>query len=266
MEAELRRCACVARSRSPCSSRCSPSCLPPAAPGGNWLGFKEDPRVGASRPGPRGDDRTLGTWAVLHVGQHVVAATGVYAPDPRHRHLENDGPFYAWLVTEGTYHGGTRLPAAAIRLAPFEIRWTSNRFSTVHARFTVPAVPSGEYEVLVCDDPCTFPGFGEFVEGWVALMQTSDEARLLTVARERNGRARELSQKVKHLQGEVVALGSELEAAGTELRERTLHAREAASRSRRSRPASRPHPTIGRWSRAGPWVSSESRSSLPRST
>lgn len=166
----------------------------------------------------------------------------------------------------GPYHGGTRLPAAAIRLAPFEIRWTSNRFSTVHARFTVPAVPSGEYEVLVCDDPCTFPGFGEFVEGWVALMQTPDEARLLTVARERNGRARELSQKVKHLQGEVVALGSELEAAGTELRERTLHAREAASRSRRSRPASRPHPTIGRWSRAGPWVSSESRSSLPRST
>src|SRR5215218_197635 len=70
----------------------------PASAGGNWLEFREDPRAGAARSGSADRDPTLGTWAVMYVGQHVVAATGIYATDPRHRHLENEGPFYAWLV------------------------------------------------------------------------------------------------------------------------------------------------------------------------
>lgn len=197
--------------------------------GGNWLEFREDSRADTSRRDPAGADRNLGTWAVLHVGQHVVAATGVYAPEPRQRRLEREAPFYAWLVPEGSFGGGTRVPETAIRLAPFELRWISKRSAAVRARFTVPAVPSGKYEVIVCNEPCTYSGFGEYVEGWVTVMQTPDEARLLAVARARNGRARVLSRKVKNLQVEVVALDAELASVGAELRERTLHARAISS-------------------------------------
>lgn len=196
-----------------------------ASGGGNWLDFREDPRGGASRDGSSAGDGTLGTWAVLHVGQRVVAATGVYATDPRRRHLENEGPFYAWLIPEGSFRGETRLPESAIRLAPFGIRWSSTRFAHVRAHLTVPSVPSGKYEVIVCNEPCTFSGFGEYVQGWVTVTQTPDEARLLSVARERKWKARELAQKVKHLQGEVEALAAEVVATGAELRERTLEAR-----------------------------------------
>lgn len=202
----------------------------PASAGGNWLDFREDPRAGASRDGSSAGDGTLGTWAVLHVGQRVVAATGVYTTDPRRRHLETEGPFYAWLIPEGSFRGETRLPESAIRLAPFGITWSSKRFAHVRAHVTVPSVPSGKYEVIVCNEPCTFSGFGEYVQGWVTVMQTPDESRLLAVARERKWKGRELSQKVKHLQGEVDALGAEVAAAGTELRERALQARAAETR------------------------------------
>jgi len=197
----------------------------PASAGGNWLDFREDPRTGAAGHGPGADDGSLGTWAVMYVGQRVVAATGVYATDPRRRHLENSGPFYAWLVPEGSFRGQARLPESAIRLAPFAIRWSSKRFANVRAYFTAPSVPSGKYEVIVCNEPCTFSGFGEYVQGWVTVMQTPDEASLLAVARERKWKGRELAQEVKHLQGEVDALGADVKAAGTELRERTLEAR-----------------------------------------
>jgi len=79
--------------------------------------------------------------------------------------------------------------------------------------------------VIVCNEPCTFSGFGEYVQGWVTVMQTPDEARLLAVARERKWKARELAQRVKQLQGEVDDLGAEVAAAGTELRQRALEAR-----------------------------------------
>ncbi len=116
----------------------------------------------------------------------------------------------------------TTLPSDAIRLAPFRMRWTSDAFAAVRARFTVPSVPSGEYEVLICDDPCTLSGFGEYVQGWITVKQTPEEARLFALARDRKWQVHQLSQRVGHLRGKTAGLEQEL--AGAE-RALGVHAR-----------------------------------------
>ena len=189
----------------------------PASAGGNWLDFRRDPSVGA------GGGRNLGTWAVIAVGQRIVARAGIWTTsNPHRRERLSDSTYYAWLSSGEGFLEGTKLPADAIRLAPFRFHWTSNRTATARARFTVPSVPSGEYEVQVCDDPCTFSGFGDYVQGWITVRQTPEEARLFALARDRRWQVHQLSQKVGHLQGKAEGLEHELTVAeralGTHLR------------------------------------------------
>jgi hypothetical protein len=130
----------------------------PASAGGNWLDFRrEDPLAG---------ERRLDTFATLHVGQEVIAFTSLYVPNQSSQErLDRAGPFYAWLSPGDSYLVNDRLPADAIRLAPFVIRWKSSSGGRAEAHLTVPGVPSGEYVVIVCDDPCTLLGFKELRRG-----------------------------------------------------------------------------------------------------
>ena len=189
-----------------------------ASAGGNWLGFRsEEPIAGK---------HNLGTWAVLHVGQEVVAHTGIYGDQIRVlERLENEGPFYAWLSPGDAYLDGTNLPADAIRLAPFTIAFDGSNGVPVRARFTVPDVPSGEYEVVVCNDPCTLSGFGEYIQGWVTILHTPDEARLFESNRDRKWEAREQAKRIRQLQGDVDSLEGELGAARGEARAASLDLR-----------------------------------------
>jgi MYXO-CTERM domain-containing protein len=189
-----------------------------AGAGGNWLSFRtEEPVAGK---------RNLGTWAVLHVGQEIVAHTGIVVVTPhRMDRLESEGPFYAWLSPGGGYLDDTNLPADAIRLAPFTIAFDGSNGVPVRARFTVPDVPSGEYQVVVCNDPCTLSGFGEYIQGWITIRQTPEEARLFTLARERAWELRERAQDIKQLEGDVGALERELAAAHGEARSAAIDRR-----------------------------------------
>jgi hypothetical protein len=197
-----------------------------ASAGGNWLGFREAPRAGSPAGDGSGGGGNLGTWAVLHVGQEVVAHTGVYATNLHLLdRLESEGPFYAWLSTGDAYLDDTNLPADAIRLAPFTIGFDGSNGVPVRARFTVPDVPSGEYEVVVCNDPCTLSGFGEYIQGWITIMQTPVEARLFESNRDRKWEARELSKKIGRLEGDVDSLVGELAAAQGETRAAALDLR-----------------------------------------
>jgi hypothetical protein len=87
----------------------------------------------------------------------------------------------------------------------------------VHASFTIPATASGEYEVLVCDDPCTLSGFGEFVQSWVTVLQTPTERRLFELAGERRYRVWTLERRVRALEGDRAALEVRLDAAVAEI-------------------------------------------------
>jgi hypothetical protein len=185
----------------------------PASAGGNWLEFREADPSGSEAQVSRG----FGTWAVLPVGQDVIAATGIYVPNPHRRDRLEATTFYVWLSPGGGFLRGTRMPDDAVRLAPFAMHWSSPRAASVRAQFVVPDVPSGEYEVLICDDPCTLAGFGQYVQGWITVKQTAEEARLFALARDRKWDVRMLRDRTNRLQGDVLELESDLGAAEASL-------------------------------------------------
>jgi hypothetical protein len=223
-----------------------------ALAGGNWLDFRKDPQAGSGQGG------TIGTWAVVHVGQAIVAHTGIYVPNDRRMDRLAGRTVYAWLTPSRTHFGGPDLPVGAIRLAPFRVD-VSGDGATVRARFVVPEVPSGEYEVLICDDPCTEPGFGYYVQGWITVMQTPREARLFVLADERGWRLREAKRHLRRAQREQLALQAELDDAllGVRMTERTADAQIAALRAELVRAIDRdsaPEPRATAWPLVLAWT------------
>lgn len=175
----------------------------PATAGGNWLDFRKDGGPGRS-----------GAWGVINVGEAVVARTTVWVHGAEFRRQLEDHTFYAWLAPESEdLFEEPRLPVGSIRLAPFQLRWASERVVVVKARFTVPQVPSDDYELLVCDDPCTFPGFGESVMAWPTVVQTPTERRLLALASERRAEIRTLHRQRADEVERAEALEEELGSA-----------------------------------------------------
>jgi hypothetical protein len=94
------------------------------------------------------------------------------------RRLRTSGPYYAWIAQSGGRVDVQGIPADAIRLSAFALRWTSWNFAVAHASFMMPALPSGDYTIEVCNDPCTLSGFGDFVQGWTGVVQSAEAAQL----------------------------------------------------------------------------------------
>lgn len=211
---------------------------PSAMAGGNWLEFRSGERD--ARPTPPG-------WDIFSVGETVVARGDYLSVALR----PEDGPFYLWIERGDGLAAGEAIPSSAIRVAPFEI--AADRRSG-HAVFDLPALPSGTYSFAVCDDPCTERGFGfgEYVQGWLTVVQTPEEARLLVRVHELRERAR---TKLR---------GSRSELRVAELRESRLTTRlntavealdEARAQVERlTRSASRPHDQAVIGGAGGAWI------------
>lgn len=154
----------------------------PALAGGNWLEFR-------LRGAAAGSDRAR--WDVFAAGETVVARSAYLSAtfDP------SDGPFHVWIERGERLRAGRPIPESAIRVGTFRMA-PSGQAGT--APFTVPELPRGMYTLSVCDDPCRTVGFGESVQGWVTLMPTIAEARLVTRTRELRETAREHRYDLQH--------------------------------------------------------------------
>lgn len=143
-----------------------------ARAGGNWLGVRRDDGV------PGGP---WTTWSGPYVpGTALEVRTTIYAKSQRFGdRLRTSGPYYAWLSPD---HGGddvNGLRPGAARLSVLEVRWTSRHFAVVHGSFVMPSAPSGRYTIEACNDPCTLSGFGQFVQGYTGVVQSSEAAHLV---------------------------------------------------------------------------------------
>jgi hypothetical protein len=143
-----------------------------ARAGGNWLSVRRDDGV------PGGP---WTTWSGPYVpGTALEVRTTISAKSHRFGdRLRTSGPYYAWFSPD---HGGddvNGLRPGAVRLSVLEVRWTSRQFAVVHGSFVVPPSPSGRYTIEICNDPCTLSGFGQFVQGFTGVVQTSEAAHLV---------------------------------------------------------------------------------------
>jgi hypothetical protein len=83
-----------------------------------------------------------------------------------------------WIAQSGGRVDDQGIATDATRLSAFLLRWTSRQFAEALASFVMPALPSGNYALEVCNDPCTLSGFGDFVQGWTGVVQSTEAAQL----------------------------------------------------------------------------------------
>ena len=141
-----------------------------ARAGGNWLDVRPDDGVPGGPWDSWGGPFPVGTALELRATMYARGAI-------EKRALHDDGPFYAWIVPDEV-RVGQRVPSEAVRLDAFDLHWTGEHGVVATASITLPAMASGRYSILTCNDPCTLLGLGEGVQAWVGVTQTVEGATL----------------------------------------------------------------------------------------
>lgn len=84
----------------------------------------------------------------------------------------DDGPYYVYLAPMDIEYVWPEIPEEALLVGVVEIRegplWDGQFYVGPHhavARFEIPDVAPGTYQILHCNDPCT-TGLGDIIGGW----------------------------------------------------------------------------------------------------
>ncbi len=96
---------------------------------------------------------------------------------------EKDGPFYGYLLPDGTTFEPPIIPEAAVPLGAVLAVDPVPNGELYDARasleFTVPKVPPGAYEVVLCNLPCRKDLAGTLLGGRISVVATAEEAKLM---------------------------------------------------------------------------------------
>lgn len=203
----------------------------PAAAGGNWIDFRRAEGAAGGDPsgGSPARDARAG-WDIFVTGETVLARVTYLS----RVFDESDGPFHLWIERGDPLEAGEPIPTTALRVGTFDM----NPNAGASSRFVVPELPRGTYTLVVCDDPCSTYGFGEYVQGWLTSVPTAAEALLLARVRDVRANAqmrlyemrrnlRQTQRSEGKLDGEVTALTSELRTAREQLARLTAERRAA---------------------------------------
>jgi hypothetical protein len=122
----------------------------------------------------------------------VAATTDVFLAGE----LEDAGPldgraYYAYLLPQSATQSGfgmidaPTIPEGSILLgalqvsAPFEPKGYSGTYARASLTFTVPDVPTGDYAIGFCDDPCEHGFVGWLAWGSIRIVHTEREGEML---------------------------------------------------------------------------------------
>jgi hypothetical protein len=106
-------------------------------------------------------------------GDRAVGQTVFWIPRKDVKLL--DRTFYAYLIPKRRWIEPPRIPAGAIPLGPISLG------GLARVSFTVPEVAPGGYTVGICDRPCRHSYVGDLGGGWITVVSSREEARLLPV-------------------------------------------------------------------------------------
>jgi hypothetical protein len=175
-------------------------------------------------------------------GDTAVGQTGFWI-SREDRHLL-DRTFYAYLIPESRWIEPPNIPSDAIPVGPVSLG------GLARITFAVPDVVPGGYTVGICDQPCRHSYVGDLGGGWITVVGSAEEARLLPIIDRLKNRldraewdairkARKNLRRDTVLQGELEDVQADLEQAREELSARLV----ALER--------RPQPAPGGFDRAG---------------
>jgi hypothetical protein len=190
---------------------------------------------------------SAGGWDALIIeGSHLVgaeiSASRQFFAEPLEGSGPLDGrPYYAYLLPkEATEHGfgmidPPTIPEGSILLGALQIDGPFANdddqgylYATATLSFTVPDVPTGDYAIGFCDDPCEHGTVGWLAWGSITIVHTKAEGGLLAdidrMEREASRMRYELSRDVRDATRDLEALRLELMEARADLRLERLNA------------------------------------------
>jgi hypothetical protein len=182
-----------------------------------------------------------------------VAVARTYVSVPRDaRHLLEDGPFYAFLITGNRWPTeGEPIPPGAIRVGTFEVHNDGGRTYELIADLAIPDVPGDFYSIGFCNDPCTVSGFREQITGFISVVQTEREARLLTEQQRLFRRIHALRREEARGQKTLDALRADFAARERDRAYLADEVNRLNAALARARAATRHRGSLGTWAIAG---------------
>lgn len=130
----------------------------------------------------------------LVIGETVTGRTEVWLRATGTGDLE-DGPFHAYLVPSNVRYPEVGLPEGARWLAPVNFEALRGPEAIATVTFEVPAVPAGDYTIMVCNDPCTVRGVGDLVGAFFSIAASPIEARVQAIEDRLHWKLRALRQE-----------------------------------------------------------------------
>ena len=180
-------------------------------------------------------DRVVRGEEFVQPGEVVTAHTS-FSPHIAGLGGIDDGPYIVYLLSGSRFVGPGSLPQTAIALGQLEI--VQGRFGTVaRISFTVPRVPTGEYTISLCNDPCTVDELGDIVGGWLGIAQTTKEGRLIARLEDVKRERAALNHAVAEADARAGELGSRVEETARANEDLRLEVAALEARLRTARPS-----------------------------
>jgi hypothetical protein len=186
---------------------------------------------------------------------HGTSGEAEYYADipPRHQDLLERGPFYGYLLPlRARLVEGRPLPASAVRVGTFAIEEDKGDVFEFTLMFDTPALATGEYQVRLCNDPCTITGFREPVTGYATIAATATEVALMRELQDLRGDLYHAKREAKRSAKELVEVQAALDTAEAE--SASLASEASELREDVAALEATPEPPERRWPTAEAWA------------